>query len=180
ATARGLAIAGRGGEVLLRKDGGLSARDLAFTSKAGGFELEGDLSPPRPGHARRFSQTLGKMHLHLHDIDLERVRAAVAPDARPVAGTLSADLHLVRDGRNLGIEGEIVTSGVAAGPRLPAIDATLRLNAGQGKVVAVGHARARDRRHGESVGIVDFTVDAEAPADLLDGAGWKKVEVDRA
>lgn len=179
--AHGLDVRGRGGEILLKKGGGLGAHDLVLRSPAGSVEIEGDLAPPQPGpRTRHFSLPTGKLHLHAHDLDLARLQGAFAPRAQPIAGKLSTDLHIVREGRVLGIEGDVIASGIVLRPRWPAVDATARIDLGKGRAVGMGHVRARSPRGDRTLGIVDFSFDSKTPADPLDAAGWRALGLENA
>jgi autotransporter translocation and assembly factor TamB len=181
ATVRGLEVRGRGGELLFKKGGGYAARDLAFRSAAGAVEIEGDLAPPQAGpRTRRFSLPTGKLHFHAHALDLARLRDAFAPTSPEIAGKLSTDLHVVREGRQLGFEGELLARGVVVRPNTPALDATARVNLGERKLVAFGHVRARASRGERTVGVLDYAVSARAPSNVTDAAAWRRLDVEES
>jgi translocation and assembly module TamB len=172
-SAHGLALNGHGGSVVVHRSGALDADRLGLASAAGTVEVTGHLAAPRPG-AGRFTRD-GELHLHVVGLDLGRLRTAFAPEAASIAGKISLDLHAVRDGTKLGVEGEYLAEDVIATRRVPPIDALGRINVGNGRLVASGHVRERI-----TGGIVDYAIESEVPRQALDAQAWKRLDLDAA
>lgn len=188
-TARGLAFTGRGGEVLLGRDGELSVRDLALTSAAGGVQASGAVTLPRAGARSRggrrpgslpgglpggLPESLpeGRLEVRVTGADLARLRAALAPGLEPLAGRIDLVAAVLSQGGALSLKGTATGAGLLLRAGLPPIDAALQLTLGRGRLLAEGHVLEPATR-----GSAELALDAAVPLDPLDLAAWQRLRL---
>ena len=176
-TARGLPFHGKGGAITLEKNGAITADKIKLASSAGTVAIEGELAPPHPavGRYRPFPPE-GQLHLHLDQLDLAKLQKAFAPELRQeISGIISLDAHVLREGANLGLEGDLLARQVATGGKAPPIDATATINLAEGRLVTTAHVRERLKG-----GVVDLALQAKVPKNVLDAGAWKDLDLETA